>query len=254
MALSRGWGPRRWTHTAAVRAVLGGQMPLREQVIMRRVQVAVGALISLFGAACIIDDGDGACGKNQRRVTGNSSYYCECETGFILQGSTCVACGVNETSQDGRCVCQAGFARASAEEQCAMSSFGAACTTNAQCSGSSPTCLKGSGGSGFCTNACASSSDCQLGYLCDAYDGQKVCSKAPAGYSDACTASSECTKEATYCEAIQSKVCLVTCGKSAPCPGDWSCCEISLLGVAICVEPKGLMSGMCPGGGKLVTP
>lgn len=228
---------------------------MREPMIKRRVGVAVAeALISLFGMACIVDEGDGACGKNQKRVSREAFYYCDCEAGFILQGSTCVACGVNETSEEGRCICKAGFARSSAEHECTQSSFGAACTADVECAGSSLTCLVEGGGAGFCTNACTSSGDCQPGYLCGAKDGRKLCSKVPLGYSDSCNTSSECTRDATFCESFQSKSCLVTCDSSKPCPGDWACCDISLLGAVVCLEPRGLMNGMCPGGGKLVTP
>lgn len=209
--------------------------------------------------ACIVDEGDKACGKNQVLVDGEGTKFCQCAPGYIMDMATgldCKPCGENEDSQGGECVCKPGYSRPSATAACGMSALGAACSDDSGCSGDFPVCVTDDG-AGYCTSdGCTSSADCQRGFVCEQDGGKGVCKKVPTGYGMSCESAADCAgTEATYCDSFSSKTCLVqSCSKTSPCPGDWSCCDIALAGVVLCVEPAGLMNGMCPAGGTLVTP
>lgn len=211
----------------------------------------------LWLASCIVEDGDKACSANQVKVDGEGVQYCACAPGYIIDTSTgvdCKACGENEEVVQGKCECAAGYTRPSEGAACGMSSLGASCTDNAGCSGDFPVCITGAG-AGYCSESCTASTDCERGWVCDKQGDSKACQKAPAGYGQMCESAADCADtKATYCDTFQSKTCIVTCSKSAPCPGDWSCCDISVAGIVICVEPAALTNGACPAGGKLVTP
>lgn len=209
-------------------------------------------------SACIVEDGDKACSKNQVLVEGEGTTYCACAPGFIIDVTTgldCKACGENEETVAGACVCKTGYTRPSEGAACGMSSLGAACVDSTGCSGAFPACVTDDG-AGYCTSeGCSSSADCERGFVCEQDAGKAVCKKVPTGYGMSCTTSADCAgSEATYCDSFQSKSCLVTCSKTSPCPGDWSCCDIAIAQVVLCVEPAGLMDGACPAGGTLVKP
>jgi hypothetical protein len=202
---------------------------------------------------CIVGSGDKACGEHQRRIDGESVLYCACEPGYVLDTATglgCKPCGDNEEVVQDKCVCKAGFARGSAADDCRPSALGTACAQDADCAQDVPFCTDG-----YCTAACTSSSGCERGFLCDRRDDRELCVKAPDGYGKSCSSAADCTDTAaTFCDTFQTHGCLVECSKSKPCPGDWSCCNITLANLVLCVEPGGLTDGACPLGGSLVTP
>jgi hypothetical protein len=209
--------------------------------------------LSLFG--CIVEDGDKACSKNQVRVDGEGLLFCECAPGYIIDTTNnvdCIPCGENEQAVKGKCECSEGFTRPSEGAACQMSALGAACSDNAGCSGDFPVCVVGSGG-GYCTESCTASTDCERGWVCDTAASGKACKKPPTGYGMSCMTAADCAgNDASFCESFQSKSCQVECSKTKPCPGDWGCCDFTVM--VICLEPSALMGGMCPSGGKLVTP
>jgi hypothetical protein len=216
--------------------------------------VAIGmGFAALSLASCIVEDGDKACGKNQVKVDREGTLYCECAPGYVIHaedGADCIACGDNEEVAMGKCACKEGFTRPSEGAACMMSALGASCTDNSGCGGDFPNCVDG-----YCTESCTSSSDCEAHWVCDVKSTVKACKKPPKGYGTMCTTTAECAgagNEATFCESFQSKSCQVDCSKTKPCPGDWGCCDFSIF--ALCLEPSAMAGGMCPMGGKLVTP
>jgi len=219
----------------------------------KRLQRAVwiGGLGALCLAGCIVDDGDAACGDNQVRVDGEGTRYCQCAPGYIIDvttNSSCTPCGENEEVDQGKCACKQGYTRPSEGAACMMSALGGACSDDNGCSGDFPTCADG-----YCTSACTASTDCEPHWVCDAQGSGKVCKKPPQGYGMSCETSAECAgNEAAFCEAFRSHTCQVQCSQSAPCPGDWGCCDFAVM--VICIEPASLVDGACPPGGKLVTP
>lgn len=207
----------------------------------------MGALVA---TGCIVGEGDKACGKDQVLVEAEGVRYCGCAPGFILDeaSDSCVACGENEEVAQNKCVCQQGYTRPSEGAACMMSALGNACSDDSGCGGDFPTCADG-----YCTSACSSSKDCEMGWVCDTVGANKVCTKPPTGYGKMCDTSDECAgTEATFCEAFRSHTCQVSCSQSSPCPGDWGCCDFSVM--VICLDPSALVDGACPPGGKLVTP
>lgn len=212
--------------------------------------IAIGlGIAALALASCIVEDGDKACGPNQHKVDVNGALFCECASGYVMteDGAGCVACGENETVAAGKCVCEEGYTRPSEGAACMMSALGGACTDNSGCSGDFPVCV-----SGYCSENCTASTDCEPGWYCDVKGAVKACKKPLTGYGSMCAASSECTGEANFCESFQSKTCQIQCAKDKPCPGDWGCCDFGIM--TICIDPSRLQGGMCPAPGKLVTP
>jgi len=242
-----------------LRAAKGdGSMPFIASAVRSRLQPLASCVwfVTML-QGCLVEDGDKACGKNQELVEGGK--FCRCAAGFIMDVSTgfgCKACGENEESLDAECVCSAGYTRPSAGAACAMSSVGAACTDSTGCSGTFSYCASDEAG-GYCTSqGCSSSSECERGFLCEQEGGTGVCKKVPDGYGQSCESAADCAgTQATYCDTFFSKTCIVqNCSKTAPCPGDWSCCDIPLARAVLCVEPDALMDGACPAGGTMVKP
>jgi hypothetical protein len=217
----------------------------------------VGLAVSSLWS-CLVAEGDAACGEHQQQVSEPGTLYCLCEPGFVIDDDDigCKACGENEDSDGRTCTCKPGFTRPLGGGECMMTSLGAACSSDEECAGDFPICVV-DGADSYCTSdGCASSADCQPNWFCDADGDGSVCRKPPAGYRQPCDGADDCAgTAATYCDSFQSHSCLIQgCGKGAPCPGDWSCCDISLIGVSLCIEPSGLTDGACPAGGTLVLP
>jgi hypothetical protein len=218
-----------------------------------RGSVSCCALSASLLAACIVEDGDKACGPNQVKVSSDGARYCECADGFILDPRDkigCIPCAENEESVNGECQCVEGYTRPSEGALCSTSTLGAPCSPSEPCMGEFPVCAA----EGYCTfEGCASSDACMLpGWLC----AEGVCKKPPEGYGKECASADDCADtEATYCDTFRTHSCLVQgCGKGLPCPGDWSCCDLApFAAMPICFEPKNLVAGNCPVG-SLVRP
>jgi hypothetical protein len=213
----------------------------------------------MFLSGCLVSDGNEACGKHQVKIDMAGVQHCLCGPGFILDATDklgCRACGENEDSDGMTCSCKPGYARASEGAPCAISSVGATCSDDSNCGGDSAVCVL-DGAEGYCSTAgCSSSNDCEPHWFCEQSGGTSICKKPPNGYRQPCAGADDCAgTAATYCDLFQSQSCLVEgCGKGAPCPGDWSCCNLAVIGASLCLEPRSIMNGICPGGGILVTP
>lgn len=199
--------------------------------------VIASALLGLLPTACLYDSGD-RCGPHQVTI---SNDRCACEDNYVPSTSGCVACGENEKSTNGACVCVVGYGRASPAEACEPipAELGAECDTDgAPCPEGTayPLCHVTDGTSGYCTNTCSSSEDCDGGYKCQEGGEENYCRRPPLGFGDDCDSDEDCAGgEATACEATQSHLCLVPCaaGDSAGCfvgdvccgfPGDFVVC------------------------------
>jgi hypothetical protein len=171
-------------------------------------------------------------------------------------GIGCNPCGENEDSDGITCACKPGYTRPSEGAACMASSLGAACSSNAECGGQFSFCVM-DGADGYCSSeGCTSSADCEPHWYCEQDGSSSVCKKPPEGYRQACAGPDDCAgTAATFCDSFQTQSCQIQgCGKGAPCPGDWSCCDISLIGISLCIEPSGIVDGACPAGGMLVQP
>jgi hypothetical protein len=229
---------------------------LAVQCRLRTCALRVCLVSLLLTAGCVVSEGNAACGENQVEVNGDGAHYCLCKPGFIIDDDAvgCKACGENEESKRNECVCKEGYVRT--DGVCTMSSLGAACDSDAQCAGDFPICVM-EDAAGYCSSeGCSTSGDCQPMWFCDRQAEPATCKKPPNGYRQPCEAAADCAgTSATFCDTFQSHSCLIQgCGVGAPCPGDWSCCRIMLLGVSLCIEPSGLAQGACPAGGMLVMP
>lgn len=210
----------------------------------------LGGLSALALAGCIVEEGDKACGPNQMLVDTEGLRYCACMPGFIIvdDDGGCTPCGEHEVSMQNKCVCEQGYTRPSEGAACMMSDLGGACTDDSGCGGDFPTCA-----GGYCTAMCSSSTECEMGWICDDSSGDKVCNKPPTGFGMSCQSDDDCKgNEASFCETFQSHSCLVSCSATSPCPGDWGCCDFTIM--KICLSPSSMPGGACPPGGTLVTP
>lgn len=191
--------------------------------------VCLCGLFGLVPSACLYD-GDDRCGPHQVSI---SNDRCACEENFIPGANGCVPCGENEVSLNGACSCADGFARANIGDPCELppAELGVECDTESNpCTEARyPLCHVTEGTSGYCTNECGSSDDCDGAYKCQGQEGgESFCRRPPVGLSDSCDSDADCEgKEATACEAIQSHQCLVPCaaGDTAGCFVGDACCS-----------------------------
>jgi hypothetical protein len=199
--------------------------------------VWLSTLLGAAPSACVYD-GDHRCGPHQQLI---SNDRCACEAGYVPGTEGCIPCGDNERESNGECVCVSGYARAAVGAACEAvpAELGAACdTTSAPCSlGKYPLCHVTSGTSGYCTNGCSSASVCDGGYKCHQDGADSYCRRPPLGYGNSCKTDADCSAgEATFCEKIQSNLCLVPCsaGHSDVCFEGEVCCNFVLFN-PICV-------------------
>lgn len=211
----------------------------------------------LIGSAlltsCLVDSAD-RCGTHQVQ----QAEICVCEPGFGLVGNECLACGENEVGALTGCECEPGFGRGGSTEPCMpVVSLGKACVNDAECTDATFDYCQTDGDAGYCTRPdCATSADCSNDYSCNRRGSRAFCERPPSGFGQSCHSSDDCSAfEASYCESLSSNVCLKDGCKADPsiCPGDWSCCDIALLGNSLCLPSSELESGACPAGGKLIT-
>lgn len=221
-------------------------------MLLDRLKVHLFASLAVWGlvlTACVYDP-DERCGPNQQYI-GNDA--CSCSPGFILNDSgTCVACGKHETERNGSCECDDGYARATPTAACTPkpSGLGDACDDASPCNSAEfSDCHAVAGGDGYCTKACTSASDCSGGYRCQLSGDSGYCRRPATGYGDSCKTSEDCAgKEASFCETLQSHVCIVSCEAGADaCFADEVCCDLSVFGGSLICVPD----GKCPtqGGG-----
>ena len=231
------------------------KLPITKLIATRRpAWVWLGLMLpSLLLASCLVDT-DHPCGKLQVP----EGDHCACQSGYGLTGNTCVACGTNEVGSLDGCVCAPGFGRTDDSLPCvATDVLGQACKVDADCNDTTFSHCQMKGDAGYCTHAgCASSADCSNDYECNTKGDPSFCERPPGGFGMDCTSSSDCAGlEASYCESVVARACVVSGCKAdvSLCPGSWSCCDIALLGASLCLPPSQLDNGNCPGGGKLVS-
>jgi hypothetical protein len=182
---------------------------------------------------------------------------CACETGYGLTGNQCLACGEHEVGSLSGCECAPGFGRTDPTLPCtATDALGQACSADSGCSDALFDYCASADQNGYCTRPdCQSSADCSNDYSCNTRGARSFCQRPPTGFGTACQSTADCAGfEASYCEALSSHSCLLNGCKADPseCPGDWSCCDIALLGQALCLPASELSNGQCPAGGTLI--
>jgi hypothetical protein len=197
----------------------------------------LSALLSVAPSACVYDAGQ-RCGPHQTEI---DKDRCICEEGYVPGAAGCVPCGAHETASNGVCVCDDDYARPADGAACEPipAALGTACdTTTAPCAaGPYPLCHVTDGSDGYCTKACGADQDCDGGYKCHVDGADSYCRRPPLGYGDTCQSDDDCaTGEATYCETLQSNLCLVPCaaGKTDVCFEGEVCCDFSVF-EPICV-------------------
>jgi len=194
--------------------------------------------MGLLPVACVYDASD-RCGPHQHLITYNR---CECDDGYAAGDSGCEPCGDHEKSANGACVCIDGYARAADGAACEPipEELGAECdpdSADACTSAKYSICHASDGSLGYCTNACSVDKDCDGGYRCHTDASGSYCRRPPVGHGDSCQSDDDCAgKEATFCETIQSHVCLVACsaGHTDACFEGEVCCNFVLF-APICV-------------------
>jgi hypothetical protein len=230
--------------------------------MLGRWTVAVAVAAVLVCSGCVFDSDD-RCGPGQ--TYDEDDEICRCDAGSVIadDGDGCMPCGEHEVVNNGACVCDDGYARATDSGPCEMvaAGLGEACDSDAStpCADDDFSfCFAPDGGDeGYCTRAdCEGDDDCPSGYACDEADGQPFCSAPPTGQGTACEAAEDCEDfEASYCEALFINACLVEgCADSGePCHGDYVCCDYSdLVGISVCAPPEQLDGDNCPFGGVRV--
>lgn len=206
-------------------------------------------LAATLPVGCVYDP-DQRCGPHQRYLEPDR---CECIDGYIPAEEGCEPCGENERESNGACVCVDGYARASNGARCEEipGELGVDCDTeDTPCpAGRYPLCQVVDGTSGYCTNACSEDGDCDGGYKCHQAGADSFCRRPPLGYGQSCQTREDCKDgEATYCDTIQSHLCLVPCsaGNTSVCFEGESCCDFKIF------EPICVPSDACGSSGGTV--
>lgn len=216
---------------------------------MKRLTALVlsSVLLSIAPSGCVYDP-DQRCGPHQQLLPADR---CACEAGYVPGDNGCVPCAENEHESNGACVCDSGYARDADGAACTPlpAELGTACDASAPCpAGRYPLCHATDSGDGYCTSACASSDECDGGYRCHVDPQGGYCRRPPLGYGESCESDEDCAQgEATFCETIQSHLCLVPCaaGRTETCFEGEVCCDFTLFN-PVCV-PAGACSSS---GGK----
>jgi hypothetical protein len=198
----------------------------------------LGALLSVAPSACVYD-GDERCGPHQVLI---EKDRCICEEDYVPGAAGCVPCGEHEYASNGACVCVDDYARPADGAACELipAALGAACDMEtAPCAADGPysLCHVVEGTSGYCTNGCSADDDCDGGYKCHEDGADSFCRRPPVGYGDSCKSQDDCAGgEATYCETLQSELCLVPCapGNTGVCFEGEVCCDFAVF-EPICV-------------------
>lgn len=218
-------------------------------------------LVAQLCSSCIL--AGERCGPNQVLKEGDDYSLCVCEPGRIVSkdGSRCVSCGANEVARDDACVCDSGFARASADGACVRVDLGATCAGPEDCLAADSLCVTSEreGEAGYCSStACSSNAECPADWSCESANDTRYCRKPPTGLGMHCDSEADCAGfEANYCEGIQSHTCVLfgCAAKVVTCQNEWLCCDYTeLFGseFSLCVGPSVLQSGSCPNGGSRV--
>lgn len=183
---------------------------------------------SVLPTACVYDP-DQRCGPHQRYLEPDR---CECIDGYVPAEEGCEPCGEHERESNGACVCEAGYARPSDAAPCeeVPDLLGLACDSDAAPCPAGPyeLCHAVDGTSGYCTSACSDDADCDGGYRCQGSGSDAFCRRPPVGFGEKCQSDADCAEgEATYCDTIQSNLCLVRCsaGNTDVCFVGESCCN-----------------------------
>lgn len=194
-------------------------------------------LLGVTPAGCVYD-ADERCGPHQEPI---DKDRCICEMGYVPGPAGCVPCGEHEVASNGECVCVDDYARAGDGAACEPipAALGAACdTVSTPCAeGPYSSCHVTDGSSGYCSNDCSSDDDCDGGYRCHREGADGFCRRPPLGYGQSCKSQDDCAEgEATYCETLQSNVCLVPCaaGHTDVCFEGEVCCNFGVF-APICV-------------------
>jgi hypothetical protein len=110
-------------------------------------------------------------------------------------------------------------------------------------------CYATATGAAYCTSpGCTSAADCPTGWFCDLTLTPSVCRHPPTGEGTPCAAPADCAQfEASYCETMVSKSCLVSgCNPQLNnCDDAHLCCDFASFGLpSLCVD-KVLTGGKC---------
>jgi hypothetical protein len=200
--------------------------------------------VALWLPGCVYDP-DKRCGPNQELIANDT---CVCAAGSVLVSGVCQVCPEGEHERNGTCECQEGFARPSVGATCEPKpgGLGEECDPASAMCGSATfdVCHAVDDVLGYCTNACRSSDDCIGGFRCQDAGAHGYCRRPATGYGDACSTADDCTgNEASYCEMLQSHVCVVPCQQGGnECFEGESCCDLSVFGGSLICVPE----GKCP--------
>jgi len=131
-----------------------------------------------------------------------------------------------------------------------LTNQGAACSATAPCQDVTFSyCYAATGDTGYCTTTgCTCVQDCPGQYYCDRTLTPSVCRRPPTGEGTPCAAPADCAAfEASYCETMVSKSCLVSgCSPALNnCDSTHLCCDFASYGLpSLCVD-KVASGGVC---------
>jgi hypothetical protein len=201
---------------------------------------------------CVYDSSE-RCSPHQVEINNDR---CTCEAGYVPGDAGCVPCAENEEERSGACVCSEGYARASDDAACEPipGGLGVECETSESCGADYPVCHLTENNGGYCTTiGCGSSDDCEAGYMCQSDGDISYCRRPPLGYGKTCDSQADCADgEATFCEVLQSNVCIVPCTAETTdvCFQGEVCCDFSLFKAGtVCTPTAACMAPGIPLGG-----
>jgi hypothetical protein len=222
---------------------------------LRRASLALAFAAAWSG--CLV--GDEKCSANQRYD--EMTHLCTCAAGAVPdpKGYGCTACGEHEAVVAGACQCSPGYTRPAAGMPCEEATGGVAgapCSAETPCAEPFPYCATFEGESFCSSQGCTANGDCPATWICDTSGSSSFC-RQPQGFGEACTSSSDCGGEATYCETFVAMICIVEKCAADPsvCPSGDVCCDATgFLGTSLCTPTSALMNGMCFDGNPPVSP
>jgi len=152
---------------------------------------------------------------------------------------TATACGDGAGSGAGGAGGGAGAGDGGTTAPTATKSTGSKCAEEKECTGG--LCLTFNEGSvGFCSNTCASKSDCPADYTCTLIkSGVKACApKGEGKLGDTCTYAMDCASELCLTNnGATTGYCTAPCTAPAECPAGWGCDAVGGASGKYCKRP-----------------
>jgi hypothetical protein len=198
----------------------------------------LAVLTSLAAASCVYDS-DRRCGPAMIYVA--AANACVCEDHAMQVPGGCQRCGDDEVVVGSACGCAAGMTKNAAHVCVAVAGLGDPCDADAPCTDAIYSFCAAPAGSavGTCTKTCTSDTDCEAAYTCTTWEDHPYC-KEFHGIGTSCSAPTDCTGDANFCDSFVSHTCIIAgCSLAdSDCSRGTMCCDYSGYGLGTLCTPS----------------